>query len=41
MIPIFTHKREVLILDTMKNVKEHPYGTIDYRRIVNDPITLK
>lgn len=39
MAPIFTHKREVLIPDTMKNVREQPYGTIDYRRIVTDLIT--
>jgi len=39
MIPIFNHKREVLIPDTMKNVREQPYGTIDYRRIVTDLLT--
>ncbi|MCO4097422.1 ABC transporter substrate-binding protein [Macrococcoides canis] len=36
MIPIFIHRKEVIIPETMKNLIEQPYGTIDFRRIIND-----
>lgn len=36
MIPIFVHRKEVIIPETMKNLKEQPYGTIDFKSIIND-----
>ncbi|UOB20415.1 ABC transporter substrate-binding protein [Macrococcus armenti] len=36
MIPIFVHKKYIDLPHTMKNIKEQPYGTIDYRMIIND-----
>ncbi|UBH08503.1 ABC transporter substrate-binding protein [Macrococcus armenti] len=36
MVPIFVHEKSIELPITMKNIKEQPYGTIDFRMIIND-----
>lgn len=36
MVPIFAYEKYIELPITMKNIKEQPYGTIDFRMIIND-----